>query len=96
MNEEEFRKQLIRKLDGLGTKVDALIQVLAITSRKEVIAKGKTKTDQIVILSELGLSNDVIALIIGSTPEAVRVRIAQLKAAKKKIKQSKDVEKSDE
>lgn len=82
MNEEEFRKQSIKKLDELGTKIDALIQVVAITSRKDAIAKGKKKTDQIVALSNLGLSNDVIALIVGSTPEAVRVRIAQLKVKK--------------
>jgi CRP-like cAMP-binding protein len=92
MKEEEFRRQLIRKLDDLGTKVDALIQVVAITSRKEVIAKGKTKTDQIVILSDLGLSRNIIALIVGTTPEAVSVRLSQLKAAKKKAKKPKEVE----
>ena len=96
MKEDEFRKQLIKKLDELGTKIDALIQVVAITSRKEIIAKGKTKTDQIVILSDLGLSRKIIALIVGTTPEAVSVRLSQLKAEKKKAKKPKEVEESDE
>ena len=96
MKEDEFRRQLIKKLDELGTKIDALIQVVAITSRKEIIAKGKTKTDQIVILSDLGLSRKIIALIVGTTPEAVSVRLSQLKAEKKKAKKPKEVEESHE
>jgi CRP-like cAMP-binding protein len=96
MNEDEFGKQLIKKLDELGTKIDALIQVVAITSRKEIIAKGKTKTDQIVILSDLGLSRKIIALIVGTTPEAVSARLSQLKAEKKKTKKPKEGEESDE
>lgn len=96
MKEEDFRKQLIKKLDDLGTKVDALIQIVAITSRKEVIIKGKTKTDQIVILSDLGLSRNIIALLVGTTPEAVSVRLSEFKAAKKKAKETKEVEKGNE
>jgi len=96
MNKDEFRKQLVKKLDELGTKIDVLIQVVAITSRKEITAKGKTKTDQIVILSDLGLSRKIIALIVGTTPDAVRARLSQLKADKKKAKKPKEVEESDE
>lgn len=95
MKEDEFRKQSIKKLDELGTKIDALTQVVAITSRKEIIAKGKTKTDQIIILSDLGLSRKIIALIVGTTPEAVSVRLSQLKAEKEKAKKPKEVEESD-
>jgi len=96
MKEDEFRKKLIKKLEELSTKIDALIQVVAITSRKEIITKGKTKTDKIVILSDLGLSRKIIALIVGTTTEAVSVRLSQLKAEKKKIKKPKEEEKSDE
>ena len=96
MNEDEFRKQMIKKLDELSTKIDALIQVVAITSRKEIIAKGKTKTDQIVILSDLGLSRKIIALIVGTTPEAVSVRLSQLKAEKKKTEKLEKGEEDDE
>jgi len=96
MKEDDFRKQLIKKLEELSTKMDALIQVVAITSRKEIIEKGKTKTDQIVILSDLRLSRKIIALIVGTTPESVSARLSQLKAKKKKTKKSKEEEKSDE
>ena len=96
MKEDDFRKQLIKKLEELSTKMDALIQVVAITSRKEIIEKGKTKTDQIVILSDLGLSRKIIALIVGTTPESVSARLSQLKAKKKKTKKPKEEEKSDE
>lgn len=96
MNENEFKRQLIKKLDELGTKIDALIQVVAIASRKDNIAKGKTKTDQIVILSDLGIARKTIALIVGTTPEAVSARLSQLKARKKKAKKPKEGEESDE
>lgn len=89
MKETEFKKELIRKLDELSAKVDALIQVVAITSRKEIIFKGKTKTDQIKELSDLGLSRNVIASIVGTTPETVSVTLSKLKAKKKKTKKTK-------
>lgn len=95
MNEDEFRKQLIKKLDELGTKIEALIHVVAITSRKESMLKGKTKTDQIILLSDLGLPRTVIAWIVGTTPEAVSVRLSQIR--KKEKKRTRKVEKeSDE
>lgn len=84
MNEEEFREQSIRKLDELGKKIDALIQVVAITSRKESMLKGKSKTDQIKLLSDLGLPRTVVAWIIGSTPESVSATMSQIKAKVKK------------
>ena len=80
MNDDAFKKALIKKLDDLTHKIDALIQVVVITSRKETIEKGKTKTDQIVTLSDLGLPRQLIALIVGSTPGAVSSRLSQLKA----------------
>ena len=57
MNEEEFREQLMKKLDELGKKIDALIQVVAITSRKESMLKGKSKIDQIKLLSDFVKEN---------------------------------------
>lgn len=90
MEEPDFRKKLIERFDELSAKIDALIQVVAITSRKEIIAKGKTKTDQIVTLSDLGLSRKLIALIVGSTPEAVSARLSQLRAKKKETKNTKE------
>jgi len=86
MNEDEFRKQLIRKVDELGTKIDALIHVVAITSRQESMLKGKTKTDRIMLLSDLGLPRTVVAWIVGSTPEAVSARLSQIRSKTKKTK----------
>jgi len=82
MKEDEFRKQLIKKLDELGTKIDALIQVVAITSQK-----GKTKTSQIELLSNLGLPRTVIAWIVGTTPETVSVAMSQIRSKEKAKKQ---------
>jgi len=86
MNEEEFREQLIKKLDELGMKIDSLIQLIAITSQKESMLKGKTKTDQIVLLSDLGLHRSVVAWIVGTTPEAVSVTMSQIRSKAKKAK----------
>ena len=87
MKEDEFRKQLIKKLDELGTKIDALIQVVAITSRKEKMLKGKTKASQIELLSNLGLHRTVIAWIVGTTPETVSVAMSQIRSKEKTKKQ---------
>jgi len=84
LKQPEFEKQLIKRLDELSVKLDALIHVVAITSRKETTLKGKTKTDQIKELFDLGLSRNIIALIVGTTPESVSVTLSQLKAKKKK------------
>ena len=92
MNKDEFRKQLIKKLDELGAKIDALIEVVAITSRKESMLKGKTKTDQIKLLSDLGLHRTVVAWIVGTTPESVSVTMSQIKSKAKKAKKKKTEE----
>ena len=97
MKENEFREQSIRKLDELGKKIDALIQVVAITSRKESTLKEKSKTDQIKVLSDLDLPRTIIAWIVGTTPSTVSVRLSEMKAEKKKTKKpEKEVEKSNE
>lgn len=83
MNDDEFKGELIDKLDELGTKIDALIQVVAITSRKESILKGKKKTDQIKLLSDLGLHRTIVAWLTGSTPGAVSVRLSQIRKKEK-------------
>lgn len=85
MNEEEFREKSIRKLDELGKKIDALTQVVVITSRKESMLKGKSKADQIKLLSDLGLHRTVVAWIVGTTPESVRVTLSQIRSKEKKV-----------
>lgn len=95
MDEEEFRAQSIEKLIELGKKIDALIQVVAIASRRESMLEGKSKTDQIELLSGLDLPKTVIAWIVGSTPEAVRVRLSQIKGKKPRARKITEEESSD-
>jgi len=85
LNEDEFRRQSIKKLDELGKKIDALIQVVAITSRKESMLKGKSKADQIKILSDLGLPRAVVAWIVGTTPDSVSSTMSQIRSKEKKV-----------
>ena len=82
MNESKFENDLLRKLDDIATKIDTLIQLVAFGSQRETILKGRTKKEQIKILSRLGLSRNVIALLVGTTPETVSVRISEMKKKK--------------
>ena len=92
MNEDEFREQSIRKLDELGKKIDALIQVVAITSRKESMLKGKSKTDQMKLLSDLGLPRTVVAWIVGTTPDSVSSTMSQMRRKERtKKKESEEI-----
>ena len=86
MKEDEFKELLIKKFDELNSKIDALIQVIAITSQKEAILKGKTKTDQIKFLSDSGLPRTAVAWIVGTTPDTVSVRLSEMKDKGKKRK----------
>ena len=83
MNKPEFENKLLRKLDDIATKLDTLIQLVAFSSQRETILKGKTKKEQIKILARLGLSRNVIALLVGTTPETVSVRISEMKKEEK-------------
>jgi len=85
MNEDEFRELSIKKLDELGKKIDALIQVVAITSRKESMLKGKSKADQIKLLSDLGLPRTIVAWIVGTTPDSVSSTMSQIRSKEKKV-----------
>jgi len=88
----KLEKDLIKKLDALNRKLDTLIKVVAISSRMETIMKGKKQKEQIQILSRLGLSRNVIALMLGTTPLTVSVRLSEMK----KKNYRKKGEKSDE
>ena len=89
MEDYEFKKLLMKKLDELGSKIDALIQVITITSRKESILKGKSKADQIKLLSDSGLHRAVVAWIVGTTPESVSATMSQIRSKAKKAKKKK-------
>ena len=84
MKNTDFEKEIIEKLDELSAKIDTLIQIVAIFPKIETILKDKTKTKQIEILSDLGFPKETIALIVGTTPETVSVRISEMKKKRKK------------
>ena len=63
----------------LTEKLDTLIKLTAIDA-----LKGKNLTDQIEILSEIGLQPKEIATILGTDPNTVRVLKSRLKSRKTK------------
>lgn len=80
MNSELKELQKITRMLGeLNTRIDALTKVVAITSRRETVLKGKTKKEQIEILADLGLSKEMIAFIVGTTPGTVSARVSEMK-----------------
>ena len=68
-----------KQFEILSKKLDEIITLLALDKDK---LNEKTKSDAIVNLSELGLSNSTIALVVDSTPNTVAVRISEAKKAK--------------
>jgi len=58
-------------------KLDAIIALLAIDNLGD-----KSKSDNILLLSQYGLDNSTIASIVGSTPGTVAVRISEAKKTK--------------
>lgn len=84
MRNTDFEKEIIERLDELSAKIDTLVQIIAISPKIETILKDKTKTQQIEILSDLEFPKNAIALIVGTTPETVGVRISEMKKKKRK------------
>jgi DNA-directed RNA polymerase specialized sigma24 family protein len=66
---------------SLEQKLDMLIRLNAYMATKDMKV-----ADAAPILNELGMSASEIALILGSTPNAVNVRISEARAEKKKGK----------
>jgi hypothetical protein len=66
---------------SLEQKLDLLIRLNAY-----IATKGMKVADAASILNGLGMSASEIALILGSTPNAVNVRISEARAEKKKSK----------
>jgi hypothetical protein len=98
-------KNLAKLLQDLNANIQVLSKVTALTFRKDSIFKGKeTKQEQIEVLDGMKLPDEIIALIIGSTPESVSAMRSQRKAkAKSKTKlassetpQTQEAKKNDE
>ncbi len=74
--------ELIQRIDKLDKKLETLIKLVAITSNMETL-KEKPQKEQIRLLSILGLSRNLIALLVGTTPLSVSVTLSQMKKGKK-------------
>lgn len=83
---------ILRKLNALVERIDTLAMVLACKPNGEQINrlfKNKSQKEQIRILKDWNFPNEIAALIIGTTPETVRVTLAKMKAEEKKVKKPK-------
>ena len=83
--------RLIQKLDNLNKKLETLIKLVAITSSMETTLKKKSQKEKIKILSDLGLSRNLIALLVGTTPPTVSVTLSKIKKKKKQAKKGASV-----
>lgn len=66
------------ELHSIEQKLDVLIRLSAYLA-----TKGMKVAEAAPILNGLGMSSGEIALVLGSTPNAVKVRISKSKASKK-------------
>jgi hypothetical protein len=90
-------KKLTKLLEDLNNNIQVLSKVTALSFRKDSIFKGKeTKQEQIEVLEDLKLPDEVIALIIGSTPESVKAQRSQRKAKVKKTQETELVKKTED
>jgi len=73
-------KELAKQLKALNLNINILNKVTAVSIGKEEIFSGKqTKEEKIEVLDKIGLPRNLIAIIVGSTPESV----SALKSMKK-------------
>lgn len=77
--------RILDRLDGIVDRIEALTRVVAVSSPLQTAFDGKSKTQQIKILSEMGLSNDIIALMVGSTSGSVSSTLSQIRSGKLKV-----------
>ena len=78
-------KKLVRLLEDLNNNIQILSKVTALSFRKDSLFKGKeTMPEQIEVLDQMKLPDEVIALIVGSTPNSVQSQRSQRKAKAKK------------
>ena len=87
MSKPDYTK-LIQKLDNINKKLETLIKLVAITSSMETTLKKKSQKEKIKILSDLGLSRNLTAFLLGTTPLTVRVTLSQMKKGKKQRKKT--------
>jgi hypothetical protein len=90
--------QIVEKLNDLIKKIDILAMVVASKPNGEQISrlmkeKGqkeeKSQKEQIRTLKDFNFPNEIIALMIGTTSETVRVTLSQIKSEEKKPSKTK-------
>ncbi len=69
--------------DQILEKLDLIARLLAISISQQNLLQDKNQGEQIGILSDLGLPGNIVALVVGTTPEIVSVRLSQMKSAGK-------------
>ncbi len=69
-----------KKLTAIEEKLDTLVKLVGFRIAKDM---GLNVSDVAPVFKRLGLSNEDIASILGSTPNAVSVRISEAKREKK-------------
>lgn len=78
-------KQIAELLKRLNENIETLSKVTALTVRKASLFKGtETKPEQIEILDRIHFPDEIIALIIDSTPESVKRQRRKNRAETKK------------
>jgi len=90
-------KDTLKKLDVLAEKIDVLTKLTAIGMQRETIFKGKKQKEQIKILAKMRIPRNLIALMVGTTPQTVSVTLSRMKSKKgktrpKKTKQEAEVQ----
>ena len=68
------------KDDDVCSRLDRLIRLLAVA-----VSEGKTNRQQIELLSRAGFQPSEIALLIGTTPNTVRVEMSNLRKRKRPL-----------
>jgi DNA-binding CsgD family transcriptional regulator len=61
-------------LKSIDAKLDAMVRLFASS-----VIEGKTKTEAIIMLGGLGLTNDLIAELVKTTPATVSARLSEVK-----------------
>lgn len=74
--------KIAEKLNEISEKLDTLTILFAGKENFDKILAKKNQTEQIQILRKWKLSNEIIAVIIGTTPDVVGVRVSEMKSSK--------------
>lgn len=78
-------KEILKRLEDIAEKIETLTSVVAVSSNLQTALQGKNKSQQIWFLYQLGLPNEIVAQMTGSTPGSVRSTVSQIKSGKIKV-----------